>query len=55
MSDRAGALLTWAIFMLTIWIWMRPVLVFVAGAAVVGAVLVGVLRKLEPPGRSWRR
>lgn len=59
MSDRAGGLLVWVLFLAGTWYCARPLLIFLAAVLILGAVLVGVVRKLEEQGKgiskSWSK
>lgn len=58
MIDRIGPWFCWALFLVTVWFWARPVFIFIAASLIVGAVLVGVFAKLDEQsqklGQSWR-
>lgn len=59
MIDRFGPWFCWALFLVTVWFWARPVLILIAASLIAGAVIIGVAAKLDTQsqklGQSWRR
>jgi len=59
MNDRMGSLLVWLLFLGAVWLWARPILVFLAAVLILGGVLLGVIKKLEDQSkelaRSWKK
>lgn len=57
MIERIGPYFVWALFLAGVYRWAEPALVFIAGAGVVFAVILGVTKKLETEseelGKSW--
>lgn len=59
MIERVGPYFVWALFLAGVYRWAEPALVFIAGAGVVFAVILGVTKKLEEQsgelGKSWNK